>query len=238
MLGVDDWITRLAALATVAWLGLAGTVGALVDGLQEAARVTVSAERGDAAQVGEATRPSTTPYVVPVRDVAAAGWNPTHSTYPATDVFLPCGAAIVSPVWGEVLEVRRVDSYDPNVDNPATRGGRSVAILGFDGVRYYFAHFDTIAEGLEVGDEVEAGEQLGTMGDTGRTSACHLHFGISPPCPGKEWSVRRGVVWPFPYLDAWRAGEQRSPAAEVEAWHAANPDACAVAMSDPFAADS
>jgi peptidoglycan LD-endopeptidase LytH len=181
--------------------------------------------------------PTTTPYVVPVADVARAGWNDTHAGYPATDIFLACGAAIVSAVNGTVTEVRRVNSYDPAVDNPATRGGRSVTTIGDDGVRYYYAHFEEIADGLEVGGRVEVGQFLGTMGTTGRSSACHLHFAISPPCPGKEWSVRRGAVWPYPYLAAWRRGEQVSPADEVEAWTNSNPDACAEAMADPFAAD-
>jgi murein DD-endopeptidase MepM/ murein hydrolase activator NlpD len=137
-----------------------------------------------------------------------------------------------------VLEVRRTDDYDAAVDNPATRGGRSVSILGVDGVRYYMAHFDTIVDGLEPGVDVAVGQMLGTMGDTGRTSACHLHFSISPPCPGREWSVRRGAVWPYPYLEAWRRGEALSPVNEVRAWVAANPTACADAIDDPFAADA
>ena len=152
-----------------------------------------------------------TPYVVPVADAGAAGWGTTHSEYRATDIFVGCGATIVSPVNGSLLEVRRVNAYDPAVDNPATRGGRSVSILGDDGVRYYLAHFDAIADGLEPGVRVGAGDVLGVMGQTGRASACHTHFGISPPCGGKEWSVRRGVVWPYPYLDAWRDGAQTSP---------------------------
>ncbi|MGH9272947.1 MAG: M23 family metallopeptidase [Ilumatobacteraceae bacterium] len=195
-------------------------------------------------------RPSTTPvpespvasgstsYVVPVAAVDAAGWGTTHSTYPATDIFVDCGADVVAPVHGSFLEVRRVNSYDPAVDNPATRGGRSITILGDDGVRYYLAHFDVILDGFEPGGRVAAGQPLGTMGDTGRASACHTHFGISPPCPGKEWSVRRGVIWPYGYLDAWRQGNQLSPVEEVDAWVAANPDACATAMADPNAADS
>ena len=72
---------------------------------------------------------------MPVADVDAAGWGSTHSGYSATDIFAACGAQIVSPVNGSVLEVRTVDSRDPAVDNPATRGGRSVALLGDDGVR-------------------------------------------------------------------------------------------------------
>ena len=69
--------------------------------------------------------------------------------------------------------------------------------------------------GVEPGVRVDAGAPLGTIGTTGRSSACHVHFGISPPCPEREWSVRRGVVWPYRYLDDWRNGGQASPAEEV-----------------------
>ena len=184
------------------------------------------------------TLPTTTPYRVPIEDVGSAGWGDTHHDYPATDIFAGCGAPVVSPVNGTLLEVRRENAYDPAVDNPATRGGRSITIRGDDGVRYYLAHFETITDGLEPGGRIELGSSLGTMGQTGRASGCHTHFAISPPCPGKEWSVRRGVVWPYPYLNAWRDGEQRSPVDEVAAWAAANPNACAEAMADPYAADS
>lgn len=231
-------LNRLIAVlvALVALPG--GFVEAALSAIQNAATADEWAERGARTQATEPERPTTTPYGLPVADGARAGWSDTHSTYPATDVFVGCGARLVSPVWGTVLEVRRIDSYDPAIDNPATRGGRSVAILGFDGVRYYLAHFATIVDDLSVGDEVELGQELGTMGESGRTSACHLHFSISPPCPGQEWSVRRGVIWPYTYLDAWRRGEQLSPVAAVDAWVTANPTACADAMADPFAPDS
>ena len=93
----------------------------------------------------------TTPYRLPVADTAVAGWGTTHAEYTATDIFVRCGARIVSPVNGVVVESRRVDAYDPNVDDPATRGGRSVAIVGDDGVRYYLAHFEQIDDGIEPG---------------------------------------------------------------------------------------
>jgi hypothetical protein len=226
-------IVPRAAIATVG-------VGAMVWAAgNQAATVTQPAVRLDnAVQVAETVPPPTTPYRLPVDPALGPGWNPTHATYPATDVFLPCTVDIVSPVRGTLLEVRRVDSWDPVVDNPATRGGRSVAILGADGVRYYFAHFDSIEPALDVGQTVDPGQRLGALGDSGRTSACHLHFGISPPCPGKEWSVRRGVVWPYPYLDSWRDGGQRSPAEEVATWAANHPTACADAMADPYAPDA
>ncbi len=214
-----NFLLVLLALATG---GLVGPAAAS----EEAVRVTVAA-------------PTSTPYVVPIADPSIAGWSRTHSTYPATDIFASgCGATVVSPVNGRVLEVRRVDSWTAAVDSPATRGGRSVAILGDDGVRYYAAHFATIEDRVVPDTLVTAGSPLGTVGRTGRASACHVHFGISPPCPDKEFSVRRGVVWPFPYLDAWKRGEQLSPVDEVAAWVAANPTACAVASAEPGAADA
>ena len=89
--------------------------------------------------------PTTTPYVVPVAEVASAGWGTTHAGYTATDIFIACGAQVVSPVNGRVIQVRTVDRWDPTTDDPATRGGCSVAVLGDEGVRYYVAHLDTIA---------------------------------------------------------------------------------------------
>ena len=236
MFDLRSLMRAMAVLVTLAATA-GGLAEAALSAIDRPATVGEWATRGDAVTVGEPDRP-TTPYGLPVADVERAGWGDTHSAYPATDIFVGCGATLVSPVRGTVLEVRRVDSYDPAVDNPATRGGRSVSILGHDGVRYYLAHFDTIEPDLAPGDPVSLGQTLGTMGDTGRTSACHLHFSISPPCPGKEWSVRRGVIWPYPYLEAWRQGDQLSPVAEVDEWVAANPSACAEAMDDPYAPDA
>ena len=40
-----------------------------------------------------------------------------------------------------------------------------------------YCHMDTIA--VEVGDKVAHGEQLGTIGKTGRVTGPHLHWGVS-----------------------------------------------------------
>ncbi len=164
----------------------------------------------------------------PVQDASATGFSDTHSGYPATDIFHPdgCGATLVSPVDGVVLEVRRDNEWDPAVDDPDTRGGRTLAILGDDGVRYYMAHFQEMEARLEPGLRLRAGEVVGVLGDSGRTSACHLHFGLSPVCPNPEWWVRRGVIWPAAYLRDWRNGINTSPRAEIDQWLVDHPDAC------------
>lgn len=167
-------------------------------------------------------------HAYPVEDAANTSFGETHSGYPATDIFhvAGCGARLVAPVDGTVLEVRRDNEWDPAVDDPDTRGGRTVAILGDDGVRYYLAHFQVIDDAVQEGVRVAAGDPLGELGDSGRTSACHLHFGLSPVCDTPEWWVRRGVIWPYPYLRDWREGTNTSPVPEITAWQAEHPDAC------------
>jgi len=167
----------------------------------------------------------------------SVSFGSTHHDYPAIDVF-GCGATVVAPTDGTVLQTRDFDAWDPQVDSPANRGGKYVAMLGRDGVRYYFAHLASVA--VVVGQAVQPGDPLGVMGQTGnaRQSACHTHVGFSWPCPGNEWQVRRGEIWPQDYLDAWRNGEQTSPALEVYAAEKAAPEACATAMADPEAGDA
>jgi peptidoglycan LD-endopeptidase LytH len=172
----------------------------------------------------------------PIAAGTNVGYARTHANYTATDIFAACGTPILSPVDGIVSEVRRVDSY--TASNPATFGGRSVAVVGDDGVRYYGSHYDTIEAATVPGVRVSVGTRLGTMGKTGDTTVCHLHFGLSIPCPGAEWSVRRGIVWPWPYLDAWKAGQNLSPQDEVRSWRAVHPTGCWDAMNDPFAASA
>jgi murein DD-endopeptidase MepM/ murein hydrolase activator NlpD len=160
-----------------------------------------------------------------------------HHDYPATDVF-GCGADVIAPIGGTIEQTRTVDPWVPKTNDPATRGGKYVAMLGDDGVRYYFAHLASVA--VRPGDVVNPGSPLGVMGQTGnaRNSACHTHFGISWPCDKTEWAVRRGKIWPWKYLDAWRKGEQLSPVDEVEAAEAANPDACNLAAIAISAGDA
>jgi peptidoglycan LD-endopeptidase LytH len=164
-------------------------------------------------------------YVVPVQAGVQIGYGGvgSHHDYPAADVFASsgCGTTLVSPVDGRVLELRDVDLYVRALDNPAYRGGRYVSILGRDGVRYYLAHLAAVAPGLRVGQAVTAGQPVGTLGESGDAGACHVHFGLSPVCAKTgDWWTRRGTIYPWPYLDAWRAHKAKSPVAELSAWKA------------------
>jgi peptidoglycan LD-endopeptidase LytH len=174
-------------------------------------------------------------HAFPIGAGVNASYARTHSGYPATDVFADCGTEVRSMATGVVQHVRRVDTYEKKADNPALRGGKSVSIVGLDGVRYYTSHLDRID--VAVGQAVTAGDVLGTIGLTGDSEACHTHVGISPLCLSVEWSVRRGVIWPWSYLDAWRKGLQKSPAEEVRTWQSNHAEACATASVEPNAGD-
>ena len=148
-----------------------------------------------------------------------ARYGRSHHDYPAADMFANRGCAFVAPIAGRVDEVTRTDTWSPASNRGADRGGRSVSLVGVDGVRYYGSHLEAVAPGIVPGLRVRAGQPLGRIGNSGsaRVTAPHLHFGISWPTRPGIWWVRRGMVPPAGYLDAWRAGDDLSPAGAVRA---------------------
>ena len=161
-------------------------------------------------------------YVFPVRGCRVS-YGHSHSYYPATDIFTDRGCAFVAPTDGTVDEVNRVDRWDPTSDRGADRGGLSVSIIGSDGIRYYGSHLQSIAPGITHGARIHAGRLLGRIDNSGdaRTTPTNVHFGLSWPTPPGIWWIRRGLVYPWLYLDAWRAGRNLSPAPAIQAAHAA-----------------
>ena len=156
-------------------------------------------------------------YTFPVR--CSTSYAHSHHNYPATDIFAARTCPFVAPTAGVVDEVSTTDSWDSKSNNGAARGGRSVSITGTDGVRYYGSHLQKVAPGIRPGVRVGVGQLLGYVGNSGsaRGTATHLHFGISWPTRDGVWWVRRGMVYPWPYLDSWKSGGNRSPAAAVAA---------------------
>jgi murein DD-endopeptidase MepM/ murein hydrolase activator NlpD len=161
------------------------------------------------------------PHVFPV--IGKYSYGHDHHDYPATDIITACGNKVVATVSGVILETTRVDTWTAKLNLGATRGGLSVSILGDDGVRYYGSHLRMILDDIQPGTRVTMGQQLGEIGETGDASACHLHFGISPPCQQVgDWWIQRGVIWPWSYLDSWRSGGNKNPVPEIVAWQKKN----------------
>ncbi len=76
-------------------------------------------------------------------------------------------------------------------------GGERVGVRGKDGNYYYYAHLETINQDLFISKEINKGELIGTMGNTGDaiTTPVHLHFGIE--LLNGEW------LNPYPLLKVW-----------------------------------
>lgn len=151
-------------------------------------------------------------YVFPV-GVAGTDYGRYHHDYPATDIFCPTGSPFLATTSGVVDFVSRVDVWNPATNRPEHRSGMAVAIIGDDGVRYYGSHLSGVAEGIEAGVRVAAGQVLGWTGKSGnaRNTPPHLHYGISRPTTPDDWAVRRGEFPPYDHLRAWERGEMVPP---------------------------
>jgi hypothetical protein len=95
---------------------------------------------------------------------ANSDWGGAHH---GIDIFAYQGAPLVAVTDAEVVAVGTVS---------ATSGLR-VRLRDACGWEYYYGHMDTAV--VSVGDQVSAGELIGTMGYTG-TQSTHLHFNVSP----------------------------------------------------------
>lgn len=156
-------------------------------------------------------------YVFPVTGCAVK-YVRAHHDYPATDILAKKGCTVVAVTNGVVEYVARKDVWNGKTNLGQDRGGLAISIIGDDGVRYYGSHFSKIEAGVDVGVRVIAGQKIGEVGNTGsaKGTSPHLHFGISWPTQPNDWKIRRGKVSPFTYLNAWKAGTDKSPAIEVE----------------------
>lgn len=148
-----------------------------------------------------------------MRSDGKISYGKSHHDYPAADIFCPIGSQFVAVTAGVVDYVSREDVWNPQVNDGATRGGLSVAIIGDDGVRYYGSHLSAVAEGIAPGVRVALGQVLGLTGKSGDAAPTspHLHFGISLPTTPDDWAVRRGEIAPYRYLQAWQRGQDIAP---------------------------
>jgi len=117
------------------------------------------------------------------------GGSPDNSDYIGgshfgNDLFGAKGTPIVAPVSGTIVKA----GWD-------TTGGNRVTVQDGCGWHYYHAHLDSIAVG--VGQHVNAGDVIGTLGNSGSAQGTspHLHFSIYP-------EAYDAGIDPFPYLQA------------------------------------
>lgn len=151
--------------------------------------------------------------------------RPGGRLHEGQDIFAPRGTPVYSATNGLVIRM----GY-------GQLGGLYVMVLGPGGRRYYYAHLDRHADGLQPGNLVTPQTLLGYVGNTGnaRTTPPHLHFGVY----GSWWRLEDRVINPLPLLvnrnwqtlealeenadNPQRKGESPKPRAESQHWHDRN----------------
>lgn len=97
----------------------------------------------------------------------------------AIDIACKKGTAILAALGGEVVEV----TYSHSTY------GKSIVIDHGNGISTRYAHCDSLL--VSLGDKIEAGQTIATVGTTGRASGSHLHF---------EYMINGEHVNPAKYL--------------------------------------
>lgn len=109
-----------------------------------------------------------------------------QGSHEGTDILAPRFTPLVAADAGVISKLSRSESG---------RGGVYVWIRRPDGVQFYYAHMQEVAEGVEVGAAVASGQVIGSVGNSGdaRYGATHVHFEVR-----REWTPLN----PFPELVA------------------------------------
>jgi murein DD-endopeptidase MepM/ murein hydrolase activator NlpD len=83
------------------------------------------------------------------------------------DLRAPVGSPVQAALAGTIVAADRMRGYGLKVD-----------IQHADGSRTRYAHLSGFAPGIAAGRAVAAGQRLGTLGRTGRTTGANLHFAL------------------------------------------------------------
>ena len=110
----------------------------------------------------------------------------------AIDIMRPLGDPLIAVVDGVVEKL-----YNSRL------GGITLYLLDKDKrFRFYYAHLDRYAEGIEEGMEIQKGDVLGYVGKTGnaRWTDPHLHFQVMTTEATGSWWKAAAVLNPYPIL--------------------------------------
>ncbi len=209
-------VSRLAQEATAAEARVGALVSARQAALAAASQAQVQEDVAHAQQTGTSTQLQSQLAAVARRDLGGAGsrdgatvparqgtlgWpargpvtspfgmrvHPVTGVYKlhtGTDLGVPCGTPVHASLAGTVIEAGWNSAY----------GWRSVITHGaINGVLLTTTYNHQTHLDVTVGDQVAAGQVIGTSGTTGFSTGCHLHF---------ELYVNSTLVDPEPWLPA------------------------------------
>lgn len=154
---------------------------------------------GNAADTkGEGDKPLPTKWVKPAEGTNISPYGqvrylPDGSTdiHTGIDLSSQCDRAVVSPADGVVAWVGHEGL-----------GGLAVLVQHGGGVTSFFVHLTEGSVKVNPGDSVTAGQELATVGLTGKTFGCHLHFEIREKSPKGAWYDFKSTVDPDAFLSS------------------------------------
>lgn len=181
------------------WLVLAGVLCLAL--LRLCVRIVPADQAGLSVPSAQAPRRAVTngPLLIPVEGVPPSALTDTYTQsraegerrHDAIDIMAARGRGVVAAAPGRVERLFW-----------SLAGGRTLYQRAQDGRRiYYYAHLDSYAPGVAVGQSLRRGQPIGTVGSTGNASpdAPHLHFAVHEMRPGEAWYEGRPVN-PYPLL--------------------------------------
>ncbi|MDX8360855.1 M23 family metallopeptidase [Cytobacillus sp. IB215316] len=128
----------------------------------------------------------------------ARSWGGRRS-HEGTDIFANYGTPVRSTCYG-VVEIKGWNRL----------GGWRIGIRDISNTYHYYAHLNGFADNIKVGQVVEPGQVIGSVGSTGYGPPGtagkfppHLHYGMYKDNGNIEWSFD-----PYPHLKAWERQER------------------------------
>ncbi|TNE68641.1 MAG: M23 family peptidase [Rhodobacteraceae bacterium] len=113
-------------------------------------------------------------FIVPVAGTKTSGFGPRFHpilkktvNHDGLDWGAPVGTPVHAAAAGTVIREEFSGAY-----------GNVVGLRHANGYESRYAHLNAFADGVKVGDEVQAGDLIGYVGTTGRSTGPHLHFEI------------------------------------------------------------
>lgn len=100
------------------------------------------------------------------------GFGDRGGRHAGVDLLADCGTPLVAASTGTVT-----------MRGTGGRAGRYIAVTATDGTEWLYMHLRDVS--VHTGDAVAAGAPVGTVGDTGNATACHLHL-EQRPAPGRD----------------------------------------------------
>lgn len=116
------------------------------------------------------------------------------SYHSGTDISAPTGTPVYATYGGVVDTVKSLtSSYGKYIILKCKVGGQTVYV--------YYCHLNSF--NVKVGDTVKAGQKIGTVGNTGKSSGSHLHYEVRNSAK-RYGSLSNPTLNPYNFLPAGR----------------------------------